>query len=38
VKLKPKTTIEEYFSEIKDPRLERTKLHQLIDIITARFG
>jgi hypothetical protein len=34
VKLKPKTTIEEHFSEIKDPRLERTKLHQLIDIIT----
>jgi len=34
VKLKPKTTIEEHFSAIKDPRLERTKLHQLIDIIT----
>jgi predicted transposase YbfD/YdcC len=34
VKLKPKTTIEEHFSQIKDPRLERTKLHQLIDIIT----
>ena len=34
VKLKPKTTIEEHFSSIKDPRLERTKLHQLIDIIT----
>jgi predicted transposase YbfD/YdcC len=34
VKLKSKTTIEEHFSEIKDPRLERTKLHQLIDIIT----
>lgn len=34
MKLKPKTTISEYFSAIKDPRLERTKLHQLIDIIT----
>ena len=34
VKLKPKTTISEHFSAIKDPRLERTKLHQLIDIIT----
>jgi predicted transposase YbfD/YdcC len=34
VKLKPKTTIEEHFSAIKDPRLDRTKLHQLIDIIT----
>ena len=34
VKLKPKTTILEHFSAIKDPRLERTKLHQLIDIIT----
>lgn len=34
MKLKPKTTIEEHFSQIKDPRLERTKLHQLIDIIT----
>ena len=34
VKLKPKTTISEHFSAIKDPRLDRTKLHQLIDIIT----
>ena len=34
MKLKPETTIEEHFSQIKDPRLERTKLHQLIDIIT----
>ena len=34
MKLKPKTTISEHFSAIKDPRLERTKLHQLIDIIT----
>lgn len=34
LKLKPKTTISEHFSEIKDPRIERKKLHQLIDIIT----
>ncbi|VEP16585.1 putative H repeat-associated protein [Hyella patelloides LEGE 07179] len=34
MKLKAKTTISEHFSAIKDPRLERTKLHQLIDIIT----
>ena len=34
LKLKPKTTISEHFSEIKDPRIDRKKLHQLIDIIT----
>jgi predicted transposase YbfD/YdcC len=34
VKLKPKTTISEHFSEIKDPRIERKKLHKLIDIIS----
>jgi predicted transposase YbfD/YdcC len=34
MKLRPKTTISEYFSEIKDPRVERTKRHKLIDIIT----
>ncbi len=34
MKLRPKTTISEHFSTIEDPRLERTKLHQLIDIIT----
>lgn len=34
MKLRPKTTISEHFSAIEDPRLERTKLHQLIDIIT----
>ncbi|WP_144871678.1 transposase family protein, partial [Hyella patelloides] len=34
MKLRPKTTIEEHFSSIKAPRLDRTKLHQLIDIIT----
>lgn len=34
MKLRPKTTISEHFSAIEDPRLERTKKHQLIDIIT----
>ena len=34
MKLKPKITIAEHFSEIKDPRIERTKEHKLIDIIT----
>jgi predicted transposase YbfD/YdcC len=34
MKLKPKTTISEHFSAIEDPRLDRAKLHQLIDIIT----
>ncbi len=34
MKLKPKTTISEHFSAIKDPRIDRTKKHQLIDIIT----
>lgn len=34
MKLKTKTTIEEHFSAIKDPRIDRTKQHKLIDIIT----
>lgn len=34
MKLKYKTTISEHFSAIKDPRIDRTKKHQLIDIIT----
>ncbi len=34
MKLRPKTTIDEHFSELKDPRVNRTKLHKLIDIIT----
>lgn len=28
------TVISEYFSELKDPRIDRTKLHQLLDIVT----
>jgi hypothetical protein len=34
MKLKPKITIADHFSQMEDPRIERTKLHQLIDIIT----
>ena len=34
MKLKPKLTISDYFGEIKDPRIERTKRHKLIDIVT----
>lgn len=34
MKLRPKTTIEQHFSEIQDPRVERTKRHLLVDIMT----
>jgi predicted transposase YbfD/YdcC len=34
MKLKPQITIAEHFSNINDPRIERRKLHKLIDIIT----
>ena len=34
MKLRPKITIADHFSELKDPRIERTKRHKLIDIIT----
>jgi predicted transposase YbfD/YdcC len=34
VKLKPKITISDHFAELKDPRVERTKQHKLIDIVT----
>jgi len=34
VKLKPKQTISDYFVDLEDPRIERTKRHQLIDVIT----
>jgi hypothetical protein len=34
MKLKPKMTIADHFGEIKDPRVERTRHHKLIDIIT----
>jgi hypothetical protein len=34
MKLKPKITIADHFSDLEDPRIERQKHHQLIDIIT----
>lgn len=34
MKLKPKQTIVDYFVDVEDPRIERTKKHQLIDVIT----
>ncbi|MEG4347808.1 transposase family protein [Microcoleus sp. A003_D6] len=34
MKLKPKITIADHFGDLEDPRIERTKRHQLIDIIT----
>ena len=34
MKLRPKITIADHFNELEDPRIERTKRHKLIDIIT----
>jgi len=34
MKLKPQITILDYFAELEDPRVDRTKEHLLIDIIT----
>ncbi len=34
MKLRPQITIADHFSELEDPRIERTKRHKLIDIIT----
>ena len=34
MRLKPKITIADHFGEMDDPRVERTKQHKLIDIIT----
>jgi len=34
MKLKPKITIADHFCAIDDPRIERSKQHKLIDIIT----
>ncbi len=31
MKLKPKITIADHFIELEDPRIERSKLHKLID-------
>ena len=34
MKLKPKVTIADHFADLEDPRVERTKQHKLMDIIT----
>ena len=34
MKIKPKITIFDHFTNLPDPRVERTKQHLLIDIIT----
>jgi hypothetical protein len=34
MKLKPKITIADHFLGIEDPRIDRTKRHKLIDIMT----
>jgi len=34
MKLKPKTKLVEHFSQLEDPRIERSKRHKLIDILT----
>jgi predicted transposase YbfD/YdcC len=34
VKLKPKITIADHFAQMSDPRMDRTKRHNLIDILT----
>lgn len=34
MKLKPKITIADHFAAMSDPRIERSKLHKLIDIVT----
>ncbi len=34
MKIRPKITITDHFIELEDPRIERSKLHKLIDIIT----
>ena len=34
MKLKPKITIADHFLGIEDPRIDRTKRHNLIDIMT----
>ena len=34
MKLKPKITIADHFAQMEDPRIDRTKRHKLIDILT----
>lgn len=38
MKLKPQITIFSHFSNIHDQRVERRKLHKLIDILTISIG
>jgi hypothetical protein len=35
MKLKPKNKLVEHFSKLEDPRIERSKRHKLIDILTV---
>ncbi len=35
MKLKPRITIADHFSGLEDPRIDRSKQHKLIDIITV---
>ena len=34
MKLKPKPKLIEHFSELEDPRIERSKRHKLIEMVT----
>ena len=34
MKLKPKITLLDHFANLTDPRIDRTKEHKLIDILT----
>ena len=34
MKLKPKITLLDHFAKLRDPRIDRTKEHKLIDILT----
>jgi hypothetical protein len=34
MKVKPKITITDHFATVEDPRVDRTKEHKLIDILT----
>lgn len=38
MKLKPKGKLCEHFGEIEDPRIERSKRHKLIDIVTISIS
>ena len=38
MRLKPKITISDHFLDLEDPRIERTKPHQLMDIITLSIS